>query len=746
MSRVYEDVDPGFAATCSDITLYSKTKGFFKNFADDIVSIAENDNWLDSFEKVEDGKKVAAVMENKEIMEALQEVFSRIEPIHRGKDARVSYERRVAGQAALKEGDLMKALSLASQAVLRAPMTGTEEVIDGGVSLALALWLRSEVLLQADRPRAALEDLKLALKERLPAKMRAQYYWRMGHCYRGAGEPSRAKVSYELAGRLLANDETAKAQLAKDIGALDYTAQPRHPPDKPKISVAGGAKQNMPALSKLLKITEEQNKGRYAVASAPIKTGDVLLVDSPYAACLHPDNYGTHCLHCFKRLEDCEDEAPVWCPKCSAVVFCSTNCRDTAVSTYHSYECQFLDLFIGSGMSMLSQIALRIVTQAGLDATLSIHSKYLTNEVKTVDSTVLNDIEGVAKKSKMKSRKERLNRSKKGLKIFTEKTKEEETETKVDEKINYEEKLELKAAQFYSLCAHSEQRRGGDYLKRIVMAMFLGECLKKAGFFKKCEPENLAKAETSICEMIVRNMQILQFNAHEIYETIRGEHSFSGSKPVYNAVGIYPTGALFNHECYPAVARFFDGAKIVLQAIRPLATGEMASENYGHHFMMRSLKERQRALACRYWFRCECVACKEDWPTLKQMNSSETPIYLRCLNADCSAKFRASPQMPNRCSKCSTNIERELVEINLENISKCINQYQEGAKLMDAERIEDAITTLCEAVDQYHEIAHPPHRDTHIAQEALRSCFASYGNVHVVRDNNSIEEKDKTAK
>ncbi|XP_063838050.1 SET and MYND domain-containing protein 4 [Ostrinia nubilalis] len=975
MSRVYEDVDPGFAATCSDITLYSKTKGFFKNFAEDIVSIAENDNWLDSFEKVEDGKKVAAVMENKEIMEALQEVFSRIEPIHRGKDARVSYERRVAGQAALKEGDLMKALSLASQAVLRAPMTGTEEVIDGGVSLALALWLRSEVLLQADRPRAALEDLKLALKERLPAKMRAQYYWRMGHCYRGAGEPSRAKVSYELAGRerLLANDETAKSQLAKDIGALDYTAQPRHPPDKPKISVAGGAKQNMPALSKLLKITEEQNKGRYAVASAPIKTGDILLVDSPYAACLHPDNYGTHCLHCFKRLEDCEDEAPVWCPKCSAVVFCSTNCRDTAVSTYHSYECQFLDLFIGSGMSMLSQIALRIVTQAGLHATLSIHSKYLTNEVKTVDSTVLNDIEGVAKKSKMKSRKERLNRSKKGLKIFTEKTKEEETETKVDEKMNYEEKLELKAAQFYSLCAHSEQRRGGDYLKRIVMAMFLGECLKKAGFFKKCEPENLAKAETCICEMIIRNMQILQFNAHEIYETIRGEHSFSGSKPVYIAVGIYPTGALFNHECYPAVARFFVGAKIVLQATRPLAAGEMASENYGHHFMMRSLKERQRALACRYWFRCECVACKEDWPTLKQMNSSETPIYLRygllvsqfasnptsklqfegdaestglplqvrrlqggladfeadeqfgnagllefasnptssyrrdglrklwpsfhdeefegetegsglsllvpmrvrrvqgglahfeadeqfgnadllkfegdaestglplqvrrlqggladfeadeqfgnadllkvwtlsfsickqpdlklqarwppkttastfmmrslkemqralacrckcvackedwptlkqmnssetpiylrCLNADCSAKFRASPQMPNRCSKCSTNIERELVEINLENISKCINQYQEGAKLMDAERIEDAITTLCEAVDQYHEIAHPPHRDTHIAQEALRSCFASYGNVHVVRDNNFIEEKDKTAK
>lgn len=62
-------------------------------------------------------------------------------------------------------------------------------------------------------------------------------------------------------------------------------------------------------------------------------------------------------------------------------------------------------------------------------------------------------------------------------------------------------------------------------------------------------------AERSVCELIVRNLQLLQFNAHEIYETLHGRHLFTGSKPLYIAVGIYPTGALFNHECYPAVAR-----------------------------------------------------------------------------------------------------------------------------------------------------------------------------------------------
>lgn len=152
-------------------------------------------------------------------------------------------------------------------------------------------------------------------------------------------------------------------------------------------------------------------------------------------------------------------------------------------------------------MSILSHIALRMVTQAGLATSLSIHSKYISNHDKAIEGAVLNDIEGVAKKSKIKSRKERLNRAKKGLKTLNDKNakddiktaKEDESLNKIDDKMTFEEKLELTAAQIYSLCTHSEQRKGADYLKRVVMAMFLTECLRKAGIFKKCERENLEK-------------------------------------------------------------------------------------------------------------------------------------------------------------------------------------------------------------------------------------------------------------
>lgn len=92
-------------------------------------------------------------------------------------------------------------------------------------------------------------------------------------------------MSYELAGRLLAADEEAKAKLNKDLADLQYDVVPKPPAPKPSKSckitnmctylqvddelsiiyvseatVTGEARQNMPALSKLVKITEEENK------------------------------------------------------------------------------------------------------------------------------------------------------------------------------------------------------------------------------------------------------------------------------------------------------------------------------------------------------------------------------------------------------------------------------------------------------------------------------------------------------
>jgi SET and MYND domain-containing protein 4 len=54
---------------------------------------------------------------------------------------------------------------------------------------------------------------------------------------------------------------------------------------------------------------------------------------------------------------------------------------------------------------------------------------------------------------------------------------------------------------------------------------------------------------------------------------------------------------------------------MVLFALRPLQPGEMVGENYGPIYSKKSLAERQRALRARYWFKCVCQACAENWNT-----------------------------------------------------------------------------------------------------------------------------------
>lgn len=63
--------------------------------------------------------------------------------------------------------------------------------------------------------------------------------------------------------------------------------------------------------------------------------------------------------------------------------------------------------------------------------------------------------------------------------------------------------------------------------------------------------------EIAVAGLLLKHLQLLQFNAHEVFETRLGnEHRFRGSRPLYIGVAIYPTVARFNHDCYPAVTRY----------------------------------------------------------------------------------------------------------------------------------------------------------------------------------------------
>lgn len=64
---------------------------------------------------------------------------------------------------------------------------------------------------------------------------------------------------------------------------------------------------------------------------------------------------------------------------------------------------------------------------------------------------------------------------------------------------------------------------------------------------------------------------------------------------------------------------------------------------------------------------------------------------------------------------------------------------------MEEERAEEATAVICAGIDEFHETGSAPHRDTHLAQEALRSCFAAFGNVHRVFTTHADEKPEADA-
>lgn len=214
------------------------------------------------------------------------------------------------------------------------------------------------------------------------------------------------------------------------------------------------------------------------------------------------------------------------------------------------------------------------------------------------------------------------------------------------------------------------------------MSTFLLRCLQKCEFFGRRTTESAepTASEIEIGALLFRYLQSLQFNAHEIYETVTSGHKFVKSKINYIGVGIYEVGAMFNHECYPSVMRYFNGTSLIFNTIRPHDNGEVVAENYGPIFTKQNLKERQRNLASRYWFKCECRACKENWPVLDKLSNK---CRLKCSSDNCDGNF-AYPQnvkmLEVKCGKCKKSIS---LRMSLDVLGEVEELFRQGAEAME---------------------------------------------------------------
>ena len=103
-----------------------------------------------------------------------------------------------------------------------------------------------------------------------------------------------------------------KESVIRDIHALvaemdssPVTTKPEddpilRPPEVP--SYGPNSNLNFSAASSILELKPAKpSKGRYVITTKPIKTGDVLFSELPYASILLPEHYSSHCHHCVSK-------------------------------------------------------------------------------------------------------------------------------------------------------------------------------------------------------------------------------------------------------------------------------------------------------------------------------------------------------------------------------------------------------------------------------------------------------------
>ena len=125
------------------------------------------------------------------------------------------------------------------------------------------------------------------------------------------------------------------------------------------VSLLDGKNSAWPSASSAIRFCDGDSRtGRYAVASRDIPAGSAVVAEAPHVAVLLAEHRETHCFECFARLR-----APLPCPTCAAVAFCSDSCRRAATATHHALECGLLDTLWRSGASVTCLMALRALTQ-----------------------------------------------------------------------------------------------------------------------------------------------------------------------------------------------------------------------------------------------------------------------------------------------------------------------------------------------------------------------------------------------
>jgi len=595
--------------------------------------------------------------------------FELLRSMRQEKDPETSAKKREVGNKAFVGGDLHTAMVNYSRAVVLAS--------DKTQELASAYANRAACLQRLGCPEFALADMELAVESGYQQQNMFKLLERRGQCLVMMKRYKEARYAFEEAISSLKFsklDKKKKDKFLKDTNEslAKISSEEKHISEGPvQVTKSTAEKQKdtilrienkntkFEAASSVMSVKYQKGRGRYVVASQDIPVGTTMVVEKPITWAIHPERYGTHCQECLAQIK-----AVIPCTTCCGVSFCSIECRDTALRTYHQYECGANDVMIASGLNIYPFLTFRLMAKFGLE-----HIWSLKDCLESHDDT-----------SGAKS----------------------DVEYRTEDFVNT-----------FNLVCHEDKMDSEEHLLRTFVAVFLLKMLQFNNFFGNCTEEEkfeeLSEKELFIGKLILHFTNTFPQNVHDIalLETPEMKRWVNSSEIKSLGAGVFPTCALFNHSCDPSFMRCNFGKGMVSVANRNILAGEEISECYGQMYYSKNLETRRAELRKHYKFECQCIPCLENWPTIKEMQY-----------ASGGKETKHQDLMRIRCKNCRQELER-LKGVKVGNILTCLICGQEtevgGVPLAEIkEKSLLAQTLLCDKLDWCQ------------GMEAVRDCQAVF--------------------
>ena len=488
------------------------------------------------------------------------------------KDAKQSAILREKGNAMFLSKPMtsetcVSALTLYTKSIAYAPCSSEQ--------LALSYANRAAVLMKFCKYEECVQDTDRALALPYPDNLKFKLYLRKAECIKAlknSGLEDTIKEAQQWLERISLDE-----RLRKDINEklVSIKRAPKSHKSKkrnvmkrksecplPKLQARS---TEVPCATDAVAVDYNKHYGRHVVATRKINPGEIIAIEKPYSLILSRNNVDTHCSYCLEV-----SWANIPCDHCVHVMYCSEECKALDWKEFHDMECSVLPSLLQLDFTQFNLLGLRLATQAVKESS---SFQELREELKKIDSWHDPRTRGFSENGTLEGDKYRS---------------------------------------VLSFATNTEKRTPHDLFRKSIEACFslyfLATCTNMFGSpFKELSALSNNADVSFVGGLILRHLQMIPCSVHSFMEEC-------GIDSVERGIVVMPFTGLFSHSCVSNLTWQPWGKHMIVYAVLPIEKGDQLLCSYGYRFRVFPKSTRQEGLLNEYYFKCQCIACEEDWP------------------------------------------------------------------------------------------------------------------------------------